>query len=126
MLPPKIMKMCEVMMDLADEDSSFTAYQVLERLGAFNSKDRFNVLARFNRLVAIGVARIANEKVAGKELYTVTPAMAPYMVGDRGGFLSALTAHPQPDLCVAWGIGFPAEYHTTRYPNARVHKQSWN
>lgn len=126
MLTPKILRLCEVMVRLADRFETFTSKQVLDELGVYETKNRFNVLARFNRLVAIGVARIANDKVAGKELYTVTPAMAPYMVGDRGGFLSALMAHPQPDLCVAWGIGFPEQFHTTRYPNARIHKQSWN
>lgn len=128
-MSPQVTLMCEAVLALTEAQGTFTSKQLHAYMGATRSEQRTGLSARLLRLVRNDVVRVANELAAagGEEaLYCSTNATVPYMHGDRHAFNSARECPPQPIICDIWGIRFPDNWHSKRYPNARVHKPRWD
>lgn len=128
-MSPQVTKMCEAILALTEQHTTFTSAQLHTYMGATNAAKRTNLTARLKRLVRNEVVRLANEQAAAggaPEQFCATPAIVPYMNGDREGFTNAREATPQPALCDVWGIQLPTNFHIKRYPHARIYKQSWS
>lgn len=130
-MTPEAIKMCEAILALAEQHGTFTASQLHVSMGAKDGVRRGNLTARLTRLVRNEVVVITNEQAITTAnnvaaLYAPTPAIVPYMNGDREAFAEAKATLEQPPLCEVWGIRFPENFRLRRYPNARIHKQSWS
>ena len=126
----KTKTMCEALLVIGAA-GQFTNERLIEKLHRMGCTDnRFDLLARLQRLVRNGCVRIANEQaVAGgaEPVYEVMfEAIVPYMNDDRMKYELALNNRAQPALFEAWGIGLPEGFHSKKYPKARTIKHSWN
>lgn len=130
-MTPEATKMCEAILALYERVGPFTAMQLHEQMDCYTAARRSNLTARLGRLVNNEVVVITNAQAMSTAnnvaaLYAPTPAIVPYMNGDREAFLEAKTAVDQPLLCEVWGIRFPENFRVRHYPNARIYKQSWS
>lgn len=125
-MSPQITHMCEALLALTDRQGTFTATELIAYMGS--PAQRSNLVSRLMRLVVNNAARITNEMAvaSGEEaLFTATAATVPYMHGNREAFLAACSKPEQPIICDVWGIRFPENWHSKRYPNAHIHKPRW-